>query len=89
MLGNTQLLNPTDKSDHDFSKSSSCVIVRGKKRARGLQGEKKAKNNGALVEIKGKEEEDDPCSLEVGEKNLRVPSRSKGTLLAQEKGKKF
>jgi hypothetical protein len=47
MLGDTQLLDPTEGNDHDY------FIVGGKKRARGLQGEKKAKNSDALVETKG------------------------------------
>ncbi len=41
------------------------------------------------METKGKEEEDDPYSLEVGEKYLRVPSQSESTLLLQDKGKVF
>jgi hypothetical protein len=75
MLGDTQLLDPREGSDHDFGKSFDCFIVGGgKKRVGGLQGEKKTKNNGALVETKGKEEEDDPYTLEVGEKKLGAPS---------------
>jgi hypothetical protein len=63
---------------------------RGEVRVGGLQGQKKAKNSGALMETKGKEEKDDPCSLEVGGKGLEAPfSQSKGTLLAQDKGKKI
>jgi hypothetical protein len=41
------------------------------------------------VEIKGKEKEDDPYSLEVDEKVLRDLSQLEGTLLAQDKGKKI
>jgi hypothetical protein len=41
------------------------------------------------VEIKGKEEEDDPYSLEMDEKVLGILSQLEGTLLAQDKGKKI
>jgi len=41
------------------------------------------------VETKGKEEEDDLYSLEVGEKKLGTLSQSESTFMAQEKGKKI
>jgi hypothetical protein len=36
MLGDTQLLDPTERCDHDFNKSFTYLIVGGKKRARRL-----------------------------------------------------
>jgi hypothetical protein len=40
------------------------------------------------MQTKGKEEEDDPYSLAVGEKNSKTfLSQSEGMLLAQDKGK--
>jgi hypothetical protein len=88
MFRDMQLLDPMEGNDHDFVKSSNCFIIEGKKRAGGLQGQKKAKNSGASVETKGKEEEDDPYSLEVGGKDSKAPpSQSKNTLLAHYKGK--
>jgi hypothetical protein len=53
MLGDTQLLDPMEGSDHDYGKSFYYFIVGGKKRAKGLQGERNAKKNGALMETKG------------------------------------
>ncbi len=42
------------------------------------------------MQTKGKEEEDDPYSLEVGEKNSKAFfSWSEGMLLIQDKGGKF
>ncbi len=51
---------------------------------------KKSKNNVASMQTKGKEEEDNPFGLEVGEKNSKAfLSRSEGMLLAQDKGKRL
>lgn len=51
---------------------------------------KKAKNNVASMQTKGKEEEYNPFSLEVGEKNSEAfLSQLEGMLLAQDKGKRF
>jgi hypothetical protein len=53
-----------------------------------LDPTKKAKDNVASMQTKGKEEEDDPYSLAVGEKNSKTfLSQSEGMLLAQDKGK--